>query len=203
MGSAQPLLIATFGNLLIKHEAYAIELRKKSTNELISQKRAKYSSEILPSVGTGSVDQPEFLPSGTSAVAAAREKLAQAAEVLSKPVESEELLLGIAEFIRKSIRRDSDADQVVKLGLAPKLVELLSHASARIKIEAAWAITNIAAARSENCTILRQLDAPKKLLSLLEAKESTFELKELVQFLRGGKEKANTKKCSVYGLWET
>ena len=97
-------------------------------------------------------------------------------------------MLELIEFVRKLLSSNKDAgsknnyasDLIMKLGFAPILLSLLDYNSSQVRIEAAWAITNIAANKSEHCTVLREIGVPSKLISILSDPNILLELKEQV-----------------------
>ncbi len=111
---------------------------------------------------------------------AAAPELSSAAEtLLHLPVE-ESAIFSSAETVRKALSNETSPQVglVVRMGLAPVLVSLLDYTSERVRVEAAWAITNIAASTEGYCKALRDLGAATKLVATLSNTSSL--LKEQV-----------------------
>lgn len=92
-------------------------------------------------------------------------------------------MTALIEFIRKSLStpKNPQTDLVMRLGFAPKLVSLLDSTSEKIRKEAAWTITNIAAGKTEYCFSLRSMGVIPKLLNLLN--DPKQDIKEQVLLL--------------------
>lgn len=102
------------------------------------------------------------------------------AKSLEYKIDNEELLYNYMLFVRHSISIDENPpiDLIVKLGFVPKFAALLTIPNEKIQYEIAWAVTNIAADKTENCTLIRKSGSPKILVSLLD--KDKLELSEQV-----------------------
>jgi len=79
-------------------------------------------------------------------------------------------------MIRESLSNpnNSQINLIIKIGLAPSLISLLEFPSERIKIEAAWSISNIAASIMGHCKTLIELNCHLTLLKTIKETNSVL-----------------------------
>ncbi len=168
-------------------EAFATRLRKQGRDQTVARKRArivqgspdngdstmgKARAEMLFGVFASVINNP-----GSSTE---REQLAAIKGVMErKPVSEESQALLIAKM-RRMVSRDHGGceDLVVELGLVPCVVDALDSREDRTRVEAAWALTNIAATNVEYSDLIVSLKGHTKLASLAESPSASIELKE-------------------------
>ena len=98
-------------------------------------------------------------------------------EALSHAHDDEELVFYLAQTLRQTIAAEREAliEFVANLELLPELVALLGTVSTRVRVEAAWSLTNIAASAGPYCNLLLKLGAPAKLLAALKDPSSVVQ----------------------------
>jgi len=126
-----------------KREDKRVLIRKKKTSDLLNKRRLLTSDKhsiraaMIPDLYRRIFDPTQFL----SATVAFRQLL--------------------------SIEEKPPIDAVVETGVVVQFVSFLSHADARLQLEAAWALTNIASGTSENVRTIVRAGALKGFIHLL------------------------------------
>lgn len=82
-------------------------------------------------------------------------------------------LIGVSE-VRKLLSKSSNPpiDEIIKSGLVPKLIELLTSSDSSIQFECVWALTNIASGDSTQTQTVIQGGAIPNFISLLNSSSS-------------------------------
>ncbi len=73
-----------------------------------------------------------------------------------------------------TIEDDSLIDLVIGLGFVGKLAVFLDIDSESLRLEAAWALTNIAGGKNDSVTLMRKLGIQYKMLELLRTGSLTL-----------------------------
>ncbi|NXG58857.1 IMA5 protein, partial [Hemiprocne comata] len=118
----------------------SIELRKAKKDEQILKRRS-ISSSLMDENLSGGEDKNEIIPLSLEEI------------VRAVNGSSTELQLQATQAARRMLSRQKDPpiNQIIELGIIPRLIEFLTRAdSAPLQFEAAWALTNIASGTSDH-----------------------------------------------------
>ncbi len=87
----------------------------------------------------------------------------------------------LAEFLRKALPSEQGIalSLTAKQAVVPRLISLLDSPFERVRVEAAWALTNAGASKSEFAALIHHNGGTTRLLETARA-ASVPELKELV-----------------------
>lgn len=92
------------------------------------------------------------------------------------------LVHALVYLVRRALSKEQDSygKLVVQLGLIERLVSVLDIDSTELRMEAVWALLNIASGRSEDVKEMINLDVHRKVMQLLF--KAPFELFEDVYY---------------------
>ncbi|NXN32296.1 IMA5 protein, partial [Nycticryphes semicollaris] len=137
-----------------------VQLRKAKKDEQILKRRNTAISVRDQSLSPGEGKRDEVIPLSL-------EKIVEGVNGSNT-----NLQLQATQATRKILSRQKDPpiNQIIELGIVPRLVEFLTHAdNAALQFEAAWALTNIASGTSEHTKAVVEAGAIPALISLLSS----------------------------------
>ncbi|NWW47525.1 IMA5 protein, partial [Pedionomus torquatus] len=137
-----------------------VQLRKAKKDEQILKRRSISFSVVDQSLSPGEDKSDEVIPMSL-------EKIAEAVNGSNT-----KLQLQATQATRKILSRQKDPpiNQIIELGIIPRLVEFLTRADdAALQFEAAWALTNIASGTSNHTKAVVEAGAIPALISLLSS----------------------------------
>lgn len=137
-----------------------IELRKAKKDEQILKRRSISFSLMDESISSVEDKRNEII----------QLSLVEIAEAVNGS--DAELQLQATQDTRRMLSRQKDPpiNQIIELGIIPRLVEFLTHAdNAPLQFEAAWALTNIASGTSDHTRAVVEGGAIPAFISLLSS----------------------------------
>ncbi|NXT93704.1 IMA1 protein, partial [Anhinga rufa] len=138
----------------------SIELRKARKDEQILKRRSILFSLVDENLSLGEEKRNEII----------QLSLEEIVEAVNGS--NTELQLQATQATRRMLSRQKDPpiNQIIELGIIPKLVEFLTHAdNAPLQFEAAWALTNIASGTSDHTKAVVEGGAIPAFISLLSS----------------------------------
>ena len=108
------------------------------------------------------------------------------AQTLSQPISDVGLLYCLLNIVRKSLSREIEPQigLVVSLNFIPLFAQLLRNVdNVPVRMEIAWAVTNIAASKSEYVALLRTTGIHYTLVSLLPTQDHKEKEQVLFHFI--------------------
>uniref|UniRef100_A0A663F2M4 Importin subunit alpha n=1 Tax=Aquila chrysaetos chrysaetos TaxID=223781 RepID=A0A663F2M4_AQUCH len=148
----------------------AAALRRQRVEVNIELRKAKKDEQILKrrSISFSLMDE------SVSPVEDKRSEVSLSLEEIAEAVNGSntELQLQATQATRRMLSRQKDPpiNQIIELGIIPRLVEFLTHAdNAPLQFEAAWALTNIASGTSDHTRAVVEGGAIPAFISLLSS----------------------------------